>query len=77
MTGIRTGTKGRGYCDLDRDKKGLGIGQRHGGTGTVTWGRTRTETRNMWVLGPEQERGGTRTMQAHGDTTFRTGAWEY
>lgn len=69
MTAIRTGTKGRGYWDLGRDKKGLGTGQRHGEIDmTVTRGRTRTETRNMQVLGPEQ---------GHGGTTFRTGMWGY
>lgn len=58
VTGIRTGTKGTGYWDLDRHKKGLGTGQRCGGTGTVTWGRTKTETKNIPVLGPEQGHGG-------------------
>lgn len=58
VTEIRTDTKGTGYWDLDRDKKGLGTGQRRGGTGTVTWFRTKTETKNIPVLGPEQGHGG-------------------
>lgn len=28
------------------------------------------------MCGLGQGRGGTRTIQAHGDTTFRTGVWE-
>lgn len=68
MTGIRAGTKGTGYWDQDRDKKGLGTGQRCGGTGTVTWGRTKTETKNIPYWDQNRD---------IGVSGLRTGTWWY
>lgn len=68
MTGIRTGTKGTGYWDLDKDKKGLGTEQRRGEARTVTWGRTRRETRNMSYWDQNRDMG---------VSGVRTGTWWY